>query len=87
MGASGHIAGVINPPAKNKRYYFENNKIAPTAQEWLDDAKKIQGSWWPDYTKWLENFGGEKKAAPKTFGNKKYKKLSPAPGEYVKEKV
>ena len=87
LGASGHIAGVINPPAKNKRYYFENNKIAPTAQEWLDDAKKIQGSWWPDYTKWLEQFGGEKRQASSTFGNAKYKKMEAAPGVYVKEKA
>lgn len=74
LGASGHIAGVINPPAKNKRYYFENNKIAPTAAEWLEGAKQIPGSWWPHYTKWLEQFGGEKKPASTTFGNAKYKK-------------
>ena len=87
LGASGHIAGVINPPAKNKRYYFENNKIAPTAEEWLADAKQIPGSWWPNYTKWLEQFGGEQKPAPSTFGNAKYKKMEAAPGVYVKEKA
>ena len=87
LGASGHIAGVINPPAKNKRYYFENNKIAPTATEWLEGAKQIPGSWWPDYTNWLEQFGGEKKAASATFGNAKYKKMEAAPGVYVKEKA
>ena len=87
LGASGHIAGVINPPAKNKRYYFENNKIAPTAQEWLEGAKQIPGSWWPDYTKWLAQFGGEMKPAGTTFGNAKYKKMEAAPGVYVKEKA
>ena len=87
LGASGHIAGVINPPAKNKRYYFENNKIAPTAQEWLEGAKQIPGSWWPNYTKWLEQFGGEMKPASTTFGNAKYKKMEAAPGVYVKEKA
>ena len=87
LGASGHIAGVINPPAKNKRYYFENNKIAPAAQEWLEGAKQIPGSWWPDYTKWLAQFGGEKKPASTTFGNTKYKKMEAAPGVYVKEKA
>lgn len=87
LGASGHIAGVINPPAKNKRYYFENNKIAPTAEEWLADAKQIPGSWWPNYTKWLKQFGGEQKPAPSAFGNAKYKKLEAAPGVYVKEKA
>ena len=87
LGASGHIAGVINPPAKNKRHYFENNKLAKTADEWLAAAKDIKGSWWPNYAKWLEEFGGKKVKASKTFGNARYKKLEAAPGKYVKEKV
>jgi polyhydroxyalkanoate synthase len=87
LGASGHIAGVINPPAKNKRYYFENNQILPTAQEWLEGAKQIPGSWWPNYTKWLEQFGGQQKPASKIFGNAQYKKMEAAPGTYVKEKA
>ena len=87
LGASGHIAGVINPPAKNKRYHFENNKIAATADAWLAGAKQVTGSWWPNYTKWLEQFGGEQKPASSTFGNKKYKKMEAAPGIYVKEKA
>jgi polyhydroxyalkanoate synthase len=87
LGASGHIAGVINPPAKNKRHYFENNKLAKTADEWLAAAKDIKGSWWPNYAKWLEQFGGKRIQASKTFGNTRYKKLEAAPGKYVKEKV
>lgn len=87
LGASGHIAGVINPPAKNKRYYFENNQILPTAQEWLEGAKQITGSWWPNYTKWLEQFGGQQKPASKIFGNTQHKKMEAAPGIYVKEKA
>ena len=87
LGASGHIAGVINPPAKNKRHYFENNTIAPTADEWLEDATQIPGSWWPNYTKWLEQFNAKKIPARKTFGNAQYKKLEAAPGLYVKEKA
>lgn len=87
LGASGHIAGVINPPAKNKRHYFENNTLAKTADEWLAAAKDIKGSWWPNYAKWLEEFGGKKVKASKTFGNARYKKLEAAPGKYVKEKI
>lgn len=87
LGASGHIAGVINPPAKNKRHYFENNKLAKSADEWLAAAKDIKGSWWPNYAKWLEQFGGKRIQASKTFGNAQYKKLEAAPGKYVKEKV
>ena len=87
LGASGHIAGVINPPAKNKRHYFENNQLAKTADEWLAAAKDIKGSWWPNYAKWLEQFGGKRVKAKKTFGNTQYKKLDAAPGKYVKEKI
>jgi len=87
LGASGHIAGVINPPAKNKRYYFENDVIAPTADQWLEGAKQIPGSWWPNYTKWLEQFAGKLKPASAIFGNAKYKKMEAAPGVYVKEKA
>ena len=87
LGASGHIAGVINPPVKNKRHYFENNKLAKTADEWLAQAKDVKGSWWPNYALWLEQFGGKKIQASKTFGNARYKKLEAAPGKYVKEKV
>jgi polyhydroxyalkanoate synthase len=87
LGASGHIAGVINPPVKNKRHYFENNKLAKTADDWLAAAKDIKGSWWPNYATWLEQFGGKKIKASKTFGNAQYKKLEAAPGKYVKEKV
>ena len=87
LGASGHIAGVINPPVKNKRHYFENNKLAKTADEWFAAAKDIKGSWWPNYALWLEQFGGKKIQASKTFGNARYKKLEAAPGKYVKEKV
>lgn len=86
LGASGHIAGVINPPAKNKRYYFENNQLMKTATDWLAGAAEVKGSWWPDYSKWLAQYGGKKIAPRKTFGNAKYKKLEPAPGRYVKEK-
>ena len=87
LGASGHIAGVINPPAKNKRHYFENNKLAKTADAWLAAAKEVKGSWWPNYVQWLEKFGGKKVKAKKTFGNARHKKLEAAPGKYVKEKI
>ena len=87
LGASGHIAGVINPPAKNKRHYFENNKLAKTADDWLSAAKDIKGSWWPHYARWLADFGGKRIKASKTFGNSKYKKIEAAPGKYVKEKI
>jgi poly(3-hydroxyalkanoate) synthetase len=47
--------------------YFENNKLAKTADEWLAAAKDIKGSWWPNYAKWLEQFGGKKIKASKSI--------------------
>ena len=87
LGASGHIAGVINPPAKNKRHYWVNLDLPEKADDWLAGAKDVRGSWWPDYAEWLAPFGGKQIKASNTFGNAKYKKGVAAPGKYVKEKV
>ena len=97
MGASGHIAGVINPPSKNKRSYWTNDKLVdtqssgdqfPAAQaDWQEGATEHPGSWWTDWSDWLKDHGGKQIAAPKTYGNRKYKATEPAPGNYVKVKV
>ncbi len=87
MGASGHIAGVINPPTKKKRSHWINDKLPDTAQAWLDGATEHAGSWWPDWSEWLKGHAGKLKAAPKSYGNRKYKSIEAAPGRYVKQKV
>jgi polyhydroxyalkanoate synthase len=88
MGASGHIAGVINPPAKNKRSYWTNDKLPATQAEWLEGAKEHAGSWWPDWSAWLKGHAGKQVPAPKTYGKgTKYKAIEPAPGRYVKAKA
>ncbi len=97
MGASGHIAGVINPPAKNKRSYWTHNKLSttsaagskfPAAQaDWLKGATEHPGSWWTDWSDWLAGYAGKQIAAPKAYGNRKYKAIEPAPGSYVKVKA
>jgi polyhydroxyalkanoate synthase len=92
MGASGHIAGVINPPAKNKRSYWTNDKLPankfPAAQaDWQQSATEHPGSWWTDWSGWLKTHAGKQVAAPKKFGNLKHKPIEPAPGRYVKAKA
>jgi polyhydroxyalkanoate synthase len=89
MGASGHIAGVINPPAKNKRSHWirADGKVPKTHAEWLQGAVEHPGSWWTDWSLWLKGNAGKQVAAPKTYGKGKYKATQPAPGSYVKVKA
>jgi polyhydroxyalkanoate synthase len=87
MGASGHIAGVINPPAKKKRSHWIGDKLPVSHQAWLADATEHGGSWWPDWAAWLKRHAGPQIAAPKSYGSRKYKALEPAPGRYVKAKA
>ena len=93
MGASGHIAGVINAPAKNKRSYWTGSadKFPATADAWIAAAKEHPGSWWTDWAAWLKAQAGKQIAAPKTYGagagKIKYKAIEAAPGRYVKAKA
>ncbi len=90
MGASGHIAGVINPPAKKKRSHWirEDGKFPKTQAEWLAGAQEHPGSWWTDWAQWLKGHAGKQVPAPKAYGNgKAYKAIEPAPGRYVKAKA
>jgi polyhydroxyalkanoate synthase len=87
LGASGHIAGVINPPVKNKRSYWVNGKVPARADAWFDGATEKPGSWWNEWTAWLAPHGGAWVAAPKAAGSRKYKVIEPAPGRYVKAKA
>jgi len=89
MGASGHIAGVINPPEKKKRSHWlrEDGKFPATQAEWLQGATEFPGSWWTDWDGWLQSHAGKQIAAPKAYGNGTYKAIEPAPGRYVKAKA
>jgi polyhydroxyalkanoate synthase len=87
LGASGHIAGVINPASKNKRSHWTNDKLPPSADDWMASATETPGSWWSDWSAWLKTQGGPMVAAPKGYGNKKLKAIEPAPGRYVKQKA
>ena len=90
MGASGHIAGVINPPAHQKRSHWtrDDGKFPKTVDEWRAGAQEHPGSWWPVWTAWLEQHAGRQVAAPKGYGRGTvYKAIEPAPGRYVKVKA
>jgi polyhydroxyalkanoate synthase subunit PhaC len=86
LGASGHIAGVINPPAKKKRNYWVG-EIEEEADTWLENARSEPGSWWPTWSAWLAEHAGDEVPAPNAAGSSKYPVIEPAPGRYVKAKA
>jgi polyhydroxyalkanoate synthase subunit PhaC len=90
MGASGHIAGVINPPAAGKRSHWvsDTGKFPSDVNEWTEHATEHKGSWWTDWAAWLKPLAGKQIAAPKAYGRgKAYAAIEPAPGRYVKAKA
>ncbi len=87
LGASGHIAGVINPPAGGKRSHWHSDTLPAAAQDWLGAAREERGSWWPRWSRWLEPYKGGERPAPAQTGNAQYPATEPAPGRYVKQKA
>ncbi len=87
LGASGHIAGIVNPASKNKRSHWIGGKPAADPEEWFAAARKEPGSWWPDWSSWLEGFGGGRIKAQTRLGNAKFAPVEPAPGRYVKHRI
>lgn len=86
LGASGHIAGVINPPKANKYCYWTNGKAPATPAEWFDGAERHEGSWWSDWSKWLARKAGPKVPARRP-GEGKLTPIEDAPGSYVKVRL
>jgi len=86
LSASGHIAGVVNPPAAGKYCYWLNPKTPADPDAWLDAAKQHDGSWWPDWQKWVKKFAGTQIKARKP-GGKGHKPIEDAPGSYAKVRL
>lgn len=84
LSGSGHVAGVVNHPSRNKYNYWTNDKIAKTSAEWFKGAKDNAGSWWLDWSAWAGKKSGEKVSARKVDAKRV---LESAPGSYVKKKV
>jgi len=87
LGASGHVAGIINPAAKNRRSYWAGASHPQDAEAWLAQADEKQGSWWPQWAGWLAAYKGGARKAPQKAGNARHKPIEPAPGRYVKHKA
>jgi polyhydroxyalkanoate synthase len=87
LGASGHIAGVINPAAKNKRSHWVNEQVPAKADAWFAGAKEKPGSWWTEWAAFLAENGGKEVSAPRSYGRGNYKPMEAAPGRYVTQKA
>lgn len=86
LSASGHIAGVINPPTANKYCYWTNPKTPEDPDAYFDGAKQHDGSWWPDWQKWVKKYAGGEVDA-RVPGDGKLKPIEDAPGSYVAVRI
>ncbi|WP_075289010.1 poly(3-hydroxyalkanoate) polymerase subunit PhaC [Pararhizobium arenae] len=82
MSGSGHIAGVVNPPAKGKYQYWTGGKVAGEFEDWVKNAKETPGSWWPHWHAWIESLDNERVPARRTGGS--LNSIEDAPGSYVR---
>jgi polyhydroxyalkanoate synthase len=84
LSGSGHIAGVVNPPAAGKYQYWTNDNFKDvTLADWIKNATEHKGSWWPDWLKWLEDIDAERVPA-RAVGSEQMPPIEDAPGSYVK---
>ena len=86
LSASGHIAGVINPPAAQKYCNWSNPKSPKSLDAWLRNARRQEGSWWSDWAAWVARHGGSEVPA-RTPGEGKLAPIEDAPGSYVKARL
>ncbi|MBT7248414.1 MAG: class I poly(R)-hydroxyalkanoic acid synthase [Rhodospirillaceae bacterium] len=87
LAGSGHIAGIVNPPAKPNYGYWTNDKLPKTADAWFKSADEHEGSWWPDWDKWTKKLSGKETVPARKPGDGKLKVLCDAPGTYVMMKA
>lgn len=86
LGESGHVAGAINPPLKNKYGYYLNGSLGNGYKEWKKTATYFEGSWWNPWIERLIKLSGKEISAPLKAGNENFKAIENAPGRYVKER-
>jgi polyhydroxyalkanoate synthase len=84
LSGSGHIAGVVNPPASGKYQYWTNDNIQDVKlADWIKHATEHKGSWWPDWRQWLEGIDAEQVPA-RAVGTAAMPPIEDAPGSYVR---
>jgi polyhydroxyalkanoate synthase len=83
LGGSGHIAGIVNPPAANKYGFWTNDALPATPEAFQQTAKQNEGSWWTDWQAWIDALNRSEKIPARTPGDGKLKPIEDAPGSYV----
>ena len=86
LGASGHVAGVVNPPDPVRRCFWHTGPAQEDAGDWLAAARREPGSWWPHWSEWVRQHAGPRVRAPQGLGSERYPAIEAAPGRYVLEK-
>lgn len=87
LGASGHIAGAINPASRNRRSYWSSPSGVADPDEWLETATEHRGTWWLHWIEWLKIHSGKQVNARNKAGNARYPLIEPAPGRYVRQRA
>jgi polyhydroxyalkanoate synthase len=85
LSGSGHIAGVVNPPGKNKYQYWTGGAATGDLDDWIASAQEHAGSWWPDWLEWIAQ-RDDRRVAARIPGGGKLKPIEDAPGRYVRER-
>ena len=84
LTASGHVAGIVNPPSACKYCYWTNERSPANPDEWLATARQTEGSWWPDWNEWLSRMPGAVRVPASRPGGQRLPSIGDAPGEYVR---
>jgi len=83
LGGSGHVAGIVNPPAAKRYYYLTNEAMPATPEQWFEGAERHEGSWWEDWQAWMERQNAGEKVPARVPGERGLKVIEDAPGSYA----
>lgn len=83
LSNSGHIQSILNPPGNPKANYYEGTKFSGDPRAWQHDAQHFQGSWWPEWLKWIQEHSGEQHETRMALGNANHPAMEASPGTYV----
>ncbi len=87
LGGSGHIAGIVNPPVKNKYGFWTNDKLPADPDEWYQDSERHDGSWWTDWQKWVLTQGDMEEIPARQPGSGELEVIEDAPGKFVRQRI